>query len=149
MASRDFNPRTGRVRLFFRDNGRQYNKTIRVQSDREAIWAHPGGRDHPMIWSGAGSQSPRCRTGHLDPLRREGDRQASARFRFVSRRTEARDVGDLRRLRPDADAGVKGDRLHRDRGHPRAALCAGPRHRQPVRLIPNRPNGYPLRAAAQ
>src|SRR3954447_14553704 len=37
MASRDFNPKTGKPRLFFRFNGRQFNKTIKVSSDREAL----------------------------------------------------------------------------------------------------------------
>jgi integrase len=36
MASRDFNPKTGKARLFFRYAGKQYNKTIRVRDDNEA-----------------------------------------------------------------------------------------------------------------
>ena len=36
MASRDFNPKTGKARLFFRYGGKQYNKTIQVRDDKEA-----------------------------------------------------------------------------------------------------------------
>jgi integrase len=36
MASRKFNPKTGKARLFFRYGGRQLNRTISVESDREA-----------------------------------------------------------------------------------------------------------------
>jgi site-specific recombinase XerD len=36
MASRDFNPKTGKARVFFRYGGRQFNKTIRVRDDNEA-----------------------------------------------------------------------------------------------------------------
>lgn len=39
MASREFNPRTGKARLFFRYGGRQYNKTMPFGSDREALRA--------------------------------------------------------------------------------------------------------------
>ena len=36
MASRDFNPKTGKCRLFFRFGGKQLNKTIQVRDDDEA-----------------------------------------------------------------------------------------------------------------
>ena len=36
MASRDFNSKTGKARLFFRYEGRQYNKVIQVRNDDEA-----------------------------------------------------------------------------------------------------------------
>ncbi len=36
MASRDFNPKAGKARIFFRFAGTQYNKTIRVSTDNEA-----------------------------------------------------------------------------------------------------------------
>jgi integrase len=39
MASRDFNPKTGKARIFFRYGGKQFNKTIRVKDDREALRA--------------------------------------------------------------------------------------------------------------
>lgn len=39
MASREFNPKTGKARLFFRFGGKQFNKTISAESDREALRA--------------------------------------------------------------------------------------------------------------
>jgi site-specific recombinase XerD len=36
MASRDFNPKTGKARIFFRYRGKQFNRTIRVRDDNEA-----------------------------------------------------------------------------------------------------------------
>ena len=36
MASRDFDPKTGKARLFFRYGGRQFNRTISAKTDREA-----------------------------------------------------------------------------------------------------------------
>jgi hypothetical protein len=35
MASRNFNPKTGKARLFFRFGGRQFNRTIHVRDDNE------------------------------------------------------------------------------------------------------------------
>jgi integrase len=37
MASREFNSKTGKARLFFRYGGKQFNRTIAVQSDKEAL----------------------------------------------------------------------------------------------------------------
>jgi integrase len=39
MASREFNSKTGKARLFFRFGGKQFNKTIAVQSDKDALRA--------------------------------------------------------------------------------------------------------------
>jgi hypothetical protein len=36
MASYDFNPRTGKARVFFRLGGRQFNKMVLAESDRAA-----------------------------------------------------------------------------------------------------------------
>lgn len=36
MASRDYNPKAGKARIYFRYAGRQFNRTISVRSDREA-----------------------------------------------------------------------------------------------------------------
>jgi integrase len=37
MASREFNSKTGKSRMFFRYGGKQFNRTISVQSDKEAL----------------------------------------------------------------------------------------------------------------
>src|SRR4051794_3829163 len=36
MASYDFDPRKGKARVFFRHGGHQFNKTVKVESDRAA-----------------------------------------------------------------------------------------------------------------
>ena len=36
MASREFNSKTGKARLFFRFGGKQFNKTIRLSNDNGA-----------------------------------------------------------------------------------------------------------------
>jgi hypothetical protein len=36
MASQQFDPKTGKTRVFFRYDGRQYNRTVKTESARTA-----------------------------------------------------------------------------------------------------------------
>ena len=62
MASYEFNAKAGRARVFFRFGGRQFNKTVKVPTERKAEALRPRSRRRSPTWSGAGSSSLQVRT---------------------------------------------------------------------------------------
>ena len=114
MASRDFNPKTGKARLFFRYGGKQFNKTIRVKDDNEArrAWALIEETIQDLE-RGKLVMPPDADAGDVHPVGREAERVSPSRLR---KQPKPATLGErLRDLRRDADARIEGGEHDLDR----------------------------------